>query len=68
MKTDRLSILQWNITQPGGGTTWLIQEVKSGLYLGLDDDSEPSNATIAAVNMKFPWVIILGDTTFGFYQ
>jgi hypothetical protein len=68
MKTDRLSILQWNITRPGDGTMWLIQEVKSGLYLGLADASEPNESPIVAVKFKFPWDIILDDTTFGFHQ
>ena len=35
MKTNRISILQWDFTQPKGqGGKWLIKDTKSELYFG----------------------------------
>ena len=68
MKTDRLSILQWNVTQPANkGGLWSIKETTSGLHFGYNT-SEPNVSTpIMAVKEEILWDILPADII-GYHQ
>ena len=69
MKTDRLSILQWNFTQPAGkGGMWLIKDTKSELCFGYNTSKPVASTPILAVKNETLWDIWESHTTPGCFQ
>ena len=64
-RTDRLSILQWNVQQPAGhGGMWTLQDKATELYLsGANFDS----VDVEGINEIFYWDIWPSSTTSGYY-
>ena len=66
MKTDRISILQWNFTQLEGGH-WLIKDTESELYFGYNTSKPVASTPIMAVKNETLWDIWHSDI-YGYFQ